>query len=146
MTAEEFPLAWRWTQADHETLPPEVLAQILPLAETEAPDANTESLAFYQANRSLSASRYGTITSLQTHIPLAEGRAWLLRQQPDNARVIVSWQSDLGVRTTWRIFADYWDCFCYPSSDDVAVWPQRKQWVLAYYHYELFEFGREGKP
>ena len=125
----------------------EVLARIVPLTAAEADQFNEESLSFFQPDHTLSPTLFGTIISQRNdHIPASEGRAWLFNQQRADTPVIVSWQPDLGVRTTWHIFADYWDAFCYPSSDDVAVWPEGKQWVLAYYHYELFEFGKDRKP
>ena len=147
MTAREFPLAWRSTQSEHGIIPAEVLARIIPLTATEADQCNQASLAFFQPNHTLSPALFGTIISRRNdNIPASECRTWLLDQQPADAPVVVSWQSDLGVRTTWYIFADYWDAFCYASSDDVIVWPEGKQWVLAYYHYELFEFGKNRKP
>jgi len=127
-------------------MPAEVLAQIVPLTATEALQSNKESLTLYQPNQKLSAALYGTIATQRTdNIPPSEGRTWLLNQQPAEAPVVVSWQAELGVRTTWYIFADYWEAFCYPSSDDVTVWPEGKDWVLAYYHYELFEFAKSRK-
>jgi len=46
----------------------------------------------------------------------------------------------LAIETTWSIFTEYWDAFCYPSSDDVTVVPVTGSWRLVYYHYEQFEF------
>ena len=146
MTAQEFPLAWRWTQSEHGVMPLHVLAAIVPLAASEAAQRNERSLTFYQQSRILSPSVFRTIISQRAEIPAAEARAWLLQQQPTDVSVVVSWQPDLAVRTTWHVFTDYWDSFCYPSSDDVAVWPESEQWVLAYHHYELFEFGRKPQP
>jgi hypothetical protein len=143
MTAQEFPLAWRWTQSEHGIMPPHILARIVPLEASEAAQINERSLTFYQESRTLSPSVFGAIVSQRADIPVDEARAWLLEQQPSDLSVFVSWQHDLAVRTTWRVFVDYWDSFCYPSSDDVAVWPESEEWVLAYHHYELFEFGKK---
>lgn len=80
-------------------MPLQVLAGIIPLTASEAAELNGESLAFYQPNRTLSPLLFGTVISQRADLPASEGRAWLLEQQPADMPVIVSWQSDLGVRT-----------------------------------------------
>lgn len=66
---------------------------------------------------------------------------WLRHVQPDlHTRVYVSWSLDLAVETRWDIFTEYWDDFCYPSSDDVTVVPASGTWQLSYHHYEQFDF------
>jgi len=39
----------------------------------------------------------------------------------------------------------YWDDFCYPGSDDVAISPEDDSWLLFYFHEEMFEFGQRRK-
>src|SRR3712207_6991725 len=46
--------------------------------------------------------------------------------------VIVRWDESTAVRTTWEVFTRYWDDFCYPLSDDVAVFPDSGAWLLLY--------------
>jgi hypothetical protein len=41
MSIQDFPLAWRWTQASHSVLPPEVLEDIRPLSAAEAAGVGT---------------------------------------------------------------------------------------------------------
>jgi len=51
---------------------------------------------------------------------------WLRRVQPDlHARVYVSLSKDLAIETSWEIFAEYWDDFCYPSWDTSGSSRQR---------------------
>jgi len=126
-------------------MPLHILAAIVPLAVSEAAQLNKRSLSFYQPSHTLSPSAFYEIVPQRADVPANELREWLLRQQPKDISVVVSWQANLAVRTTWRVFTEYWDSFCYPSSDDVAVWPVSEQWVLAYHHYELFEFGRKAQ-
>ncbi len=145
MTAQEFPLAWRWTQSKHGDMPPDILTAIVPLAVSEATQLNKHSLSFYQPNHTLSPSAFREIVFQRADVSAGELRGWLLKQQPVDISVVVSWQAHLAVRTRWRVFADYWDSFCYPSSDDVTVWPVSEQWVLAYHHFEAFEFGRKAQ-
>ena len=57
-------------------------------------------------------------------------------------QVTVRWDSTTAVRTTWKVFADHWDDFCYPGSDDVEVFPLTGEWLLLYHHWEQFEWGR----
>jgi hypothetical protein len=110
MTAGKFLLAWRWTQSEHGIMPPEVLARIIPLTASEADKLNEESMTFFQPNHTLSPVLFGTIVSQPNdNIPASEGRTWLLNQQPADLPVVVSWQSDLGVRTTWHIFVSRGD-------------------------------------
>jgi len=145
MTVEEFPLAWRWTESE-PGVPAHMLASIVPLAASEAVQLNERLLAFCQHGRSLSRSLFPVVISQRTDIPAGDVRAWLLQRQPRDIPVFVSWKVDLAVRTTWQVFTDYWESFCYPSSDDVVIWPASDEWVLAFYHYEQFEFGRKHGP
>jgi hypothetical protein len=132
MNIREFPLAWRWTQSSHSVLPSEVLDQLRPLNLTEAARAHTIAVA----------QRPSGISYSTTDPDPAEARMWLRRVQPDLAVLVyVSWDQDSAIETTWSIFTQYWDDFCYPSSDDVTVIPIAGAWRLDYYHYEQFEFS-----
>jgi hypothetical protein len=72
----------------------------------------------------------------------ADVRSWLRRIQPDmRVSVYVSWSEDLAIETSWSIFTEYWDDFCYPSSDNVTVVPIGGIWQLVYHHYEQFDFS-----
>ncbi|HKV52762.1 MAG TPA: hypothetical protein VJO52_16325 [Gemmatimonadaceae bacterium] len=57
-----------------------------------------------------------------------------------SAPVIVSWDADTAVITSWPVFVTYWTDFCYASSDDVTIWEPTKPWTLCYYHYEVMRF------
>ena len=129
MSIQEFPLAWRWTQPSHAVLPPDVLAAIVPLTASEAARLN-----FGSPVEGVSVVSCRTDGS-------EDVQGWLRRVQPDGQlSVYVSWSDDLAVQTKWGIFTEYWDDFCYPSSDDVTVVPVGGTWRLEYSHYERFEF------
>ncbi len=131
MTIEEFPLAWRWTQPSHSVLPAEVLADIRPLSAPEAASIRMVAPAGSASVVSHSAS------------DSAEVCRWLRAVQPDSqVRVYVSWSKDWAVEMSWNIFTEYWDDFCYPSSDDVTVVPVSGAWHLLYHHYEQFDYIR----
>jgi len=129
MTIQEFPLAWRWTQPSHSVLPGEVLARIRPLSPFEAARVRTESTPQASIVVSCSASEATAV------------RRWLHMVQPDSQLAIyVCWSPDVGVQMTWGIFEEYWDDFCYSSSDDVTIAPVSGTWRLIYHHYEQFDF------
>jgi len=131
MTIQEFPLAWRWTQPSHAVLPPEVLHRIRPLTRSEA-----EKVCQVPVSGSASAVCHSASDSVDV-------RSWLRSVQPDlQASIYLSWDTDLGVETTWDIFSEFWDDFCYPSSDDVTIAPVTGDWCLLYHHYEQFDFLR----
>lgn len=132
MTIQEFPLAWRWTQPSHAVLPDDVLANIRPLSQAEAADIHARSSQQTRVSHHCRADN--------------NARSWLRTVQPDlSAAVFVSWSEELAVETTWEIFTEYWDDFCYPSSDDVTVLPVNGSWHLTYHHYEEFDFTNLGE-
>jgi len=111
-------------------LPPEVLALIRPLSPSEAARVGTSASAERAPLDSCSAD--GSV----------DVRSWLRRIQPNAwASVYMSWTKDLAIETSWAIFTEYWDDFCYPSSDDVTVAPVAGTWQVVYHHYEQFDFS-----
>jgi hypothetical protein len=46
------------------------------------------------------------------------------------------------VRLPALLFVGRWDDFCFPSSDDVTVYPADERWLLEYAHREEFVFRR----
>ena len=70
---------------------------------------------------------------------------WLRAREPSLAvPVSVSWSRPCAVRTTWEIFTQRWDDFCYAGSDDVFVLPDSR-WLLAFSHEDWFSFCRTGQ-
>lgn len=135
----QFSLAWRWTQSTHAVFPDEVLAQLRPI---DAPEANelAKRLRSSIDGNSLAVDSFLTIQKeeVREHISsFLEGLGI-----DDMTIVLLSWDSGTALRTSWGIFRQYWDDFCYPSSDDVAIAPEADSWLLSYSHEEAFEFGR----
>ena len=60
----------------------------------------------------------------------------------DGQDVIVLWDKHVGAVVPWRVFCEYWDNFCYPSSDDNVIVPIEGSWFLWYHHEEQFWFLR----
>jgi hypothetical protein len=113
-------------------LPPAVLEQLHPLNPADAERVHRDAVEERPSGNSYTTSDPDPVGV----------RIWLRRVQPDlAARVYVSWDQDSAIETTWSIFTEYWDDFCYPSSDDVTVLPITGGWWLEYRHYEEFKFG-----
>jgi hypothetical protein len=136
MKIQEFPLAWRWTDSRHSLLPETILSQLHPL---ESPDAHR---SFERAQAFQSDGECSQIIH-SAEVSDEEGRAWLRQQHGCLDDIVtIAWSPDCVLRTSWEIFTDYWSDFCYPSSDDMAVWPESERWVLFYDHEEQFAFAR----
>jgi len=141
MTIREHPLAWRWTDPKYALLPDSVLAQMQPIEADEAARLFTHSLTL--AGEDGLAPDVFTITTVRAEgLSQEAGCRWLRERQPDlSVRVVVSWEQHTALQTTWEVFTAHWDDFCYPSSDDVHVWPESERWVLLYHHEHEFQFG-----
>jgi hypothetical protein len=134
--AYTIPLAWRWTQASHNVLPPEVMAQIVPVPHAPMPSGIT-------ARGELDPSSFSEIQIASANIPCEEGTKWLHRLPVALSELVtVEWAPSTVIQTTWEIFTRFWDDFCYPVSDDVEIFPQSGEWLLLYHHWEVFEWGR----
>ena len=133
----ESPLAWRWTDADQHALSASALATIRPLTRGKAAEIHDLSLARRSQQSSNRQPR-----QVQTDGDRSVVRTWLedLAVGPSEP-VILSWDATTAVVTIWRTFLDHWDAFCYPASDDVAIWAPACDWSLCYYHYEVLELS-----
>ena len=142
MTIREHPLAWRWTDSAFAVLPDDVLAQMQPIEGREAEHLLQRSSQLLACDQ-LAPHEFATIVRHSADVSAEVGCRWLRERQPDlSLKVLVSWQRVSAVRTTWEIFTAHWDDFCYPSSDDVLVWPESERWALFYFHEQEFQFGR----
>ena len=137
-----FPLAWRWTDEKYCLLPAEELAQIIPLGAEPAKHAWEKSLSFADKNSEFSAnpSLFVSIEKISSENEEFV-REWLA-QRMTVGNITVSWQPESAVTTNTEIFIKYWNEFCYPSSDDVTIWPDNESWVVHFWHEEAFCFGR----
>lgn len=137
-----FSLIRRWTSPGHAELPPSVLERIRPIASPKAALINEHVIA--RADHvGMNPEAVRDVRRLYTET-MDEGAVsgWLLGL-PVRAdeRVIVSWDADTAVTAPFRLVAEYWSDYFYPSSDDAAVIPLGVEWMLAWYHFDLFEFG-----
>ncbi len=126
---EAFPLKRRWTDFRYNVLPPEALAAILPFSPQRAKELDAWSSAFLDLSKApgklvLSGGALACVQRMGTSAEDAPVSYCLTqRGVHGNPWVIVSWTEDWAVLTQWRVFAQYWDDFCYPMSDDIVIWP-----------------------
>jgi hypothetical protein len=126
--------SWRWADPSHFVLPrealeriravtPEGAARMYPKAFALESWAHAEPSRVIQAQVADEAVVREALRGLPVHADEEVGASWRERDM---------------VVMPWRVFTEYWPAFCYPSSDDVAVWPASEGWVLAYHHAEFF--------
>jgi hypothetical protein len=138
----KFPLAWRWTQTSHNVLPDSILAQMIPLDAEASIGLDKKHMALF-SGRELDVDLFNSIKKHEGEDMTLSFLSTLDIEKPTS--VFLSWNSNTALRTTWDIFCQYWDDFCYPSSDDVTVTPEDDSWILCYHHEDAFEFGRRKK-
>lgn len=137
-----FSLKWRWTDSRWNKLPDESLNKIQPLTTNKALEIYQYSLQFYEQS-GLSESLFEHIEQINTSGEDLEIQRWLFSRSSDaNQIVIVSWNDRFAALVEWEVFCKYWDDFCFPAADDVAIFPFFEEWVLIYSHEEYFDFGR----
>jgi len=97
-----------------------------------------------QSNRCPIESSLGAVESIATDTTAATVGRWLDNLSVDpECLVTIQWNDFLTIQTTWAIFVEYWESFCYPSSDDVNIWAEDSNWLLQYHHWEVFEIKRQ---
>ena len=129
MDIESFPLAWRWTQSSHRLIPEEVLQTLQPLESREA-----EVLA-----NSSGFNELRSVIAFRTTIGELETRDWLKGLAVPIQMVRISWSRETALALPWNHFCEYWNDFCYPSSDDADVFLENGREFLRWNHYEVFE-------
>jgi hypothetical protein len=137
----DFPLIWRWTSPIHAMFSAAELAALRPCSLVAAARIHDESRAFDQRD-SLDPQHFQCIREHSADVSTREGCSWLRAQAPDlSEQVTVSWDREVALRVPWEFFTAQWDDFCYPSSDDVLIIPDGREWALRYHHSEIFYFG-----
>lgn len=138
---DDFPLKWRWTDEKWDVLPDDAVILIRPYTDLRAREILELSLKFGNAE-GLFQSRFDKVEQFDASVDPAKVTEWLQRSTlGQKQQVVVSWDHHLAVLVDCSVFCEYWDDFCYPSSDDVAIFPIDMKWVLFYFHNEYFEFG-----
>ena len=141
-TLDKFPLKWRWTEPQYCILSNEELSLIEPLSEESAKEVWEKSLSFISRDSDFSPNRelFKEICEIECNDE-NDIEIWL-KQRIQAEKVIVSWQPDTAVIVSSKLFIEHWEDFCYPSSDDVSIWPFDEKWVVHYWHEEMFCYGK----
>lgn len=127
MDISEFPLAWRWTQSSHAKLPDHILDELYPL--------NRQSVLLLTCN-----TRQGLLADFSHFVADNDDatRQWLMQLDISSPRVTVVWGSDLALAMPWTTFCQYWDDFCYPSSDNADIFLECGRLFRRWRYYEVF--------
>lgn len=136
ISIENFSLIWRWNQESHSILPKNILDSIKPTSKSCSKKIYSKGLDLYSKIDQNIPSIIDTADKNQKKVK------FILRDliQNHNEKVFIVWDSETAVITTWNSFINYWDDFCYASSDDVFIFPSSFSLILAYRHFEQFEF------
>ncbi len=144
ISLKDFPLSWRWTNPKFNLLPQEILLKIKPFNEIVSKKIWKRSTEFagddtsFKPNHLLFEAPDKIETYSKDETDIIE---WLSTRIP-TTKIIVSWQPNTAVFTDTEVFIQYWDDFCYPSSDDVSIWPIDEKWILHYWHEERFYYSK----
>lgn len=136
---QDFPLFWRWNSPAHDQFPEEVLSKLFPLSSQTAKSLE-ERLKAYLDPWSLKKSPFHSVENIQAVD--CESRPLESLNIPGDTDVVIIWDALTALKIKWSILEKHWDTFCYPASDDALIAPLSGEWLLAYWHFELFEFGR----
>ena len=129
MDIEEFPLAWRWVKSPHAKLSKEILSELSPLSLESAMRLAIST----PRNFPPGATRFDSSGNDEAT------RQWLKQLVVLAQRVTISWDQETALTLPWSVFCEYWNDFCYPSSDDADVFLESGQLFLRWNHYEVFE-------
>lgn len=136
-----FELIYRFTDSRHTVLSPTELKEIQPVSELKAKEVSDYVLSFYDEKGQLNETLVQEIIGMDVTQDKVDAGEWLRNLLPNADSIIISWDTKNCVVTNTDIFCQYWDAFCYPSSDDVTIFSMSSNWIMSYAHYERFEFG-----
>lgn len=139
MNIKDFSLTWRLTGPNQYPLSESVLEQLVPFDSEQAQNIEIR-LSGHAKQNGINLELYQLIESN----PTDESCSTFLTSLGiiKDCKIIISWDSETALSTIWDIFENYWEAFCYPGSDDIIIFPINREWLLVYYHYGLFEFGK----
>ena len=146
ISMDEFSLKWRWDNENHCLLSNDELCQISPLSPISSQQVWEKSLDFVDSKKDyeLRADLFDSIETIDATSDNDVER-WLRTRMGKN-EIFVSWDRETAVITSSDVFIQHWNDFCYPSSDDVTIWPKDISWVIQYRHHEQYSYGQSIKP
>jgi len=143
--SNSFSLAWRWTCPDFWQASEFELQLIRPLDPAVARKLWIELCQKTFGKVSDLPAFFSTeIIECQTSGNSTQVAQWLASVwASEPSQVVVFWEPEEAIVTEKDLFSRHWDDFCYPSVDDVVVWPVDGSWVLFFDHEEVFRFKRK---
>lgn len=129
MKLEDFPLAWRWAKPSCSHFSESLLKGLKPLDVNEA----QKLAASIPVNFPLDATRHDASVDAKLT------RRWLKELNVESNWVTISWDRETALTLRWTKFCDYWDDFCYPSSDDADLFLENGLHFMRWNHFEVFE-------
>ena len=144
---ETFSYIWRWTSTTHAMLAADELAQIRPWKKEKINEIWNYVSAYwyelgsylwnYQGGQPVSIPRTALFADISVRNVSIYSQFALVGQEirafesQQNMEVVVIWDTNSAIVTTWSLFCSHWDDFCYPS-DDVCIWPLSDVCCLVY--------------
>jgi len=139
---KDFPLRWRWTDIRWSQLPADALKDIQPLTKEKAAEICDYTLTF-MSETGLVPDLFDKIEDITSAGDTDICQKWLRSLAVESeTTVFVSWDPELAIVVSWNVFCTYWDDFCYPASDEVAIFPFSSEWFLRYDCAEVYTIGQ----
>ena len=130
---DTFPLLWRWNQQSHALLSIEELSSIEPLTELKAKELQNLLVPLAEESNSKPIEKINS-ESLNVN-------EWLSNHLANDETVFLSWDESTAIRLPSQLFILRNDDFCYPSSDDIFIYPRSGKWLMQFHHFELYTWN-----
>ncbi len=127
---DSFPLKWRWTSTSHALLSNEELNSIEPLSEQKATEFHNLLTLLFKKQSNLPYKEMSAESSTIVN--------WLTKYILVDIFIFLSCNSSTAIRIPTSLFIQRFDDFCYPSSDDIFIYPESGKWILEYHHHDMF--------
>ena len=138
----DFPLFWRWTDLKYCQFSEKELSKIQPLVADTAKQYYKKISSLLENNDfSPSKNIFNKIEYIDNY-QFEEVKNWL-KTRITQKEIILSWFEDIAIIVDVNLFISKWDDFCYPSSDDIIIYSEDKDWIILYHHSEVFWYGEK---
>jgi hypothetical protein len=127
---KSFPLFWRWDQNSGSDLSDEEVTLIEPLPKSKAFELHEKLMLEF---KKLPERSRNLISSESPEV-----NKWLSESLSDDKFVFLSWDDSTAIRLPSSLFVIRNDDFCYPSSDDIFIYPESERYLLQFHHSEVF--------
>ena len=143
---DRFRYKRRFTEEQHNVLPPQHLEQIKSLDKEAARllmDVTVGSGNFNKWPFGDPNFRYVEKLQIPSYLEREQPvKKWLYQcGLPFDQQVFASWDNESAAITTWKMIVKYWSDFYYPSSDDLIIVDKTLNWALLFYHEDIIVFG-----